>query len=258
MATSARATARRAGDHPVLATGARLGYAANGVLNLVLAWLALQLVLGGSGESTDQTGALRQLAGTPIGGVLLWVVLAGFALLALWQLTEAVSASGRDRLKPAAKAVVYAVLATTAASVLQGSAGDGSEQAEGLTARVLQQPLGVWLVAAVGLAVVAVGLYHVHKGVRARFLRDLRTHPHSWVVRAGRVGYVARGAALGVVGALFVTAALNHDPERTGGLDEALTTLLEAPAGAVLVAAVAVGFACYGVYSFARARYAAV
>lgn len=250
--------ARRAGDHPVLEAGARLGYAASGLLHLVLAWLTLQLVLGHGGGSADQTGALARLAGTPVGGALLWVLLAGFVLLGLWQVTEAVGRRGTHRIKPAAKAVVYAALAYSTVSVMQGSGGGSGQQTTSATARLMSQPAGVWLVGVVGVAVVAVGVFHVVKGMRAGFLQDLRERPHRWVVAIARLGYIGKGLALGAVGTLFALAAVTHDPAEAGGLDQALHRLLDLPAGPLLVGAVAVGFACYGAYSLARARYARV
>ena len=42
------------------------------------------------------------------------------------------------------------------------------------------------------------------------------------------------------------------------GLDGALRSLLELPFGAVLLTLMAIGFAAYGVYSFARAKYGRV
>ena len=251
MAPSLRTAAAEAGDHPLIEHGARLGYAASAVLHALLAWLALQLALGRPTEA-DQTGALRQLAGTGVGSVLLWVLLVGFALLGLWQVTEAVATSGRRRVRPAAKAVVYLALAVTTWQVLRGGGG-GDDQ---MPARLLAAPGGTTLVAGVGLVVVGVGVYHVAKGWRAAFLRDLRENPDRWVVRAGRVGYISKGVALGVVGALLVAAAVTHDPQRDQGLDAALQALLGLPAGTVLVILVAVGLLCFAVYSLARARYA--
>lgn len=258
MASPARTAARRAGDHPVVEAGARLGYAASGLLHLVLAWLTLQLVIGPGGGNADQTGALARLAGTALGGAVLWVLLAGFVLLGLWQVTEAVARHGMRRIRPAAKAVVYAALAFSTVSVLQGTSSSSDQQSRGATARLMSQPAGVWLVGLVGAVIVAVGLFHVVKGTRAGFLEDLREHPHRWVLRTARVGYLGKGVALGAVGGLFAAAALTHDPQEAGGLDDALHRLLGLPAGPVLVSAIAVGFACYGVYSFARARYARV
>lgn len=252
MAPSLRTAAAEAGDHPVIEYGARLGYAASAVLHALLAWLALQLALGRSTEA-DQTGALRQLAGTGAGSALLWVLLAGFALLGVWQVTEALTVRGRRRVRPAAKAAVYVALAVTTWQVLRGGGDSGDDQ---VTGRLLAAPGGTAVVAGVGLVIIGVGVYHVAKGWRSTFLRDLREHPRPWVVRAGRVGYVAKGIALGVVGALFVTAAVTHDPERDQGLDAALQALLGLPAGTVLVILVAAGLLCYAVYSLARARYA--
>ena len=58
-----------------------------------------------------------------------------------------------------------------------------------------------------------------------------------------------------LVGGLFVTAAATRDADEAGGLDQALTTLREQPAGPALLTAIGVGFAAYGLYCIARARY---
>ena len=89
---SAKTAAARAGDHPVVEWGARLGYAASGVLHLLLAYLTAQIALGSGGKQASQSGALATLAEEPLGQVLLWVIAVGFTLLALWQVTELVTA----------------------------------------------------------------------------------------------------------------------------------------------------------------------
>ena len=259
MDATVRGTAAQAGNHRLLETGARLGYAASGVLHLLIAWLALQVAWGQSGESADQTGAMQQLAGNPLGAVLLWVLTVGFALLAVWQIAEAIARSDTGtRLKSAGKAVVYLALAWTALSVVRGSSQSGSGKTESTTATLMAQPFGRALVALVGLGVIAVAVYHVVKGWKKKFRQDLREDPGPWVVRAGQIGYIAKGVALGVVGALFVMAAATADSERASGLDGALRSLQQLPFGKVLLTAVALGLAAYGVYSFGRARHAKV
>jgi fumarate reductase subunit D len=259
MTRPVQQAASRAGDHPVLAVGARLGYAASGVLHLLLAWVTVQLAWTSGGEQADQQGALAQLAENGLGLALLWVLLVGFVLLALWQAAEAVAhGEAADRAKNAAKAITYGVLAATTLTVLLGggSGGGGSGQA---TSTLLGSVGGRLLVGAVGVGVVAVGGYHVVKGWRESFLDDLRAHPAAWVRRSGRIGYVGKGAALAVVGVLLVVAAVRSDPEQAEGLDAALHTLAGLPFGAVLLTLVALGFAGYGVYALAgRARYAKV
>ena len=72
------------------------------------------------------------------------------------------------------------------------------------------------------------------------------------------MGYIVKGIALGVVGVLFVIAAVQHRSKEASGLDGALRTLQDAPAGGAVLTVVALGIGLFGVYSFARARYARV
>lgn len=255
-----QSTARQAGSHPVVQKGARLGYAANGLINVLIGWIALQLALGvgAGGQDASASGALRTLAGQPFGAALLWVVLVGFALLAVWQAVEAfLGHETKDRVKAAGKAVTYLVLAALTWTIVQGpTSSGGSGGSAQMTATLLAQPFGRVLVGLVGLGVAAVGAYGVHKGWTRKFLRDLQERPAPWVVTAGRLGYIARGVSFVVVGALFLVAAWTSDAQEAQGLDGALQSMLALPFGRVLLGVVALGFIAFGVYSFARAKYA--
>ena len=257
MSGDVRTTAAQAGDHPVIEMGARLGFGASGLLHLLIAWITLQLAWTGTSQQADQQGALSSLAGSGIGRALLWLTLVGFALLAVWQVTEAVvRTETTDRVKAVGKAVINVVLAWTAWSVLQGTSSGGG--GGGLAAGLMTSPAGRVLVGLVGLGIVGVGGYHVVKGWKRKFLEDLRENPGRWAVQAGRVGYIAKGIALAVVGGLLTTAALQDGSVQEQGLDAALHAVARLPLGAVLLTLAGLGFAAYGVYSFARARYGRV
>lgn len=256
---SARTAAARASDHPVVEWGARLGYGANGVLHLMLAWLAVQVALGGGGKQASQSGALGTLAKEPVGQALLWVLGAGFVLLAVWQLTEIVTQhEAFERAKAGGKLVVYAALAWTSFVFASGGRTSSNKQTKDFTATLMDAPAGQLLVGLVGVAVLGVAGYHVYKGWQKKFLEDLQEHPGRWAVVAGRIGYIAKGIALAAVGVLFITAAVQHRSGKANGLDGALRSLLDLPAGPLILLGIALGLAAYGVYSFARARYARV
>ena len=257
--TVARGAARKAGDHPVIEWGARLGYAASGVLHLVLAWITAQVALGGASQQASQSGALATLAHQSFGQFLLWVLAVGFALLALWQVTElVVQREAFDKAKAAGKAVMYAALAWTALTFALGGHTSSNKQTKDFTRTLMEAPAGRLLVGAVGVGIIGVALYHVYKGWKKKFLEDLQEHPGRWAVVAGRVGYIGKGIALAAVGVLFIVAAVQHQAGEVTGLDGALKSLRDLPAGVVILIGVALGFAAYGVYSFARARYAKV
>jgi len=257
--------ANKVESHPALQTGARVGYAVSGVLHLLIGWIGLQIAWSASGTSADQSGALQSLAGNGLGRLTLWLAVLGFLSLGLWQLANTLTSKpAKDastwafRVKGGAKVVLYLALAWTSFSVARGRPGSSKEQSTDFTASLLQHSGGRLAVAVIGLVVIGVGGYHVHKGWTRKFLQDLRENPGVIATRAGILGYIAKGVALGVVGALFVAAAAQNSSRKATGLDGALRSLREQPAGQWLLTAVALGLAAYGLYSFARARYARV
>lgn len=259
MNDEVREAAHNASDNPVVEWGARLGYVVSGLLHLLIGWLALEVALGHNNKQASQSGALATLAKQPFGDLVLWLAVVGFALLAVWQLTEVVTQrENGDRAKAAGKAVLYLALAWSSYKFATGKGSSSNKQTQDFTAKLMDQPAGRILVGVIGLAVIAVGGYHVYKGLKEKFLRDLQEHPGRWAVIAGKVGYVAKGVALAVVGLLFVIAAFQHKASKSTGLDGALRTMRDAPFGKVVLIAVAIGIAAYGVYSFARARYARI
>ena len=120
----ARDTARRATRHDSVRLAGRLGYLATGVLHLVLAALTLALAWGSPSADADQSGAFATLTRSGGGRVLLWVLVVGFAGLAVRQVLVAVADRDdddlADRAKAAAKGGLYAALAFSAGGVATG------------------------------------------------------------------------------------------------------------------------------------------
>ena len=190
----------------------------------------------------------------------------GLFALALWLLLAAVLGigSGSDKrwartLTSAAKAVAYIALAVTSLTFARGSSSNATSSTQHASSDILKLPGGQVLLALVGLIAVGVGVYMIIKGARRGFRKDLDL-PGGAAGRAvtvlGIVGYVAKGIAVGVVGVLFAVAAATLDPNKATGLDGALRSLTSLPFGAVLLCAVGIGLIAFGVYTFARARYA--
>ncbi|MEP7193984.1 MAG: DUF1206 domain-containing protein [Actinomycetota bacterium] len=251
--------------HPVLQNGARTGYALNGLLHLMIAWIALQIAWTASGKSADQSGALQTVAGSSVGRLALLVAVLGFLALGVWQLASAVavrthgqSSQWADKVKGISKAVVYLVLAWTSFSFAKGQPSSSKAQSADFTATLLRHTGGRLLIAVIGLVIIGVGGYHVVKGWTKKFLTDLRENPGLLATRAGAVGYIAKGIALVLVGVLFVTAAVRNSADKATGLDGALRSLRQQVVGSWLLSVVGLGLGAYGLYSLARAKYARV
>jgi hypothetical protein len=262
----AKAGARRAARGPVAEVLARAGLTARGVIYLLIGLVAILIAVGQKAREADQAGALKLLASTPIGLVALWLLGLGFAAYALWRLSEAalgVTGEGYGagpRLKSAARAVVYAGFAVLTFDIIAGTGGSQARRERDWTAKAMHYPGGRWLVGAIGLAVVIVGLVLVLEGVRAKFMRLLETARMSPRTRAvvkplGMIGTAARGAIFALAGALVVEAAVNYQPSKARGLDKALLTLRDQPFGTALLVAAALGLIIFGIYALCEARW---
>jgi hypothetical protein len=246
--------------------GVRFGMVAYGVVHLVVAWLALELALGDHGKNASQKGAMQALAHESYGPALLWLIAVGMAVLVVWRVVEVFSGHQeydggkrwRRRAASAFKAVIYAYVGYTALRYAVGSGS--SSNSTSYTKTLMNQPFGRWLVGVVGLAIIAYGVSYARRGWTEKFMENLDARgtigdagtAYRWV---GKVGYIAKGIAFCVVGGLFVAAAVTHHAKKSGGLDQALHTVLQQPLGPVLLILIAVGIACYGLFCFARARH---
>ncbi|MEP6665479.1 MAG: DUF1206 domain-containing protein [Nocardioidaceae bacterium] len=265
----AEGAARQIQDNVWFERGIRVGLAAYGIIHILVGWLALQLAFGDSSGAPDQQGALQQVAQQSYGEPLLWVIGIGLFILAIWQLFEAIwGHRSRDepkrtikRIGSAGKVVLYTVIGISALKTALDANSGGRSSEDKWTAKLMQQSAGQWLVAAVGLIIIVLAFMQAKRGVTKSFEKDLQAaatsgESGSAVVKLGQVGYVSKGVALAVIGGLFVWAAWNHDPKKAGGLDVALRTLLDQSVGPWLLALVAAGIVCFGLYCFAWARYA--
>jgi hypothetical protein len=246
--------------------GVRFGMITYGIVHLVVAWLAVQLALGQRHQNASQKGAMQTLAQQPFGPFLLWLIAIGMSVLTLWRVLEALVGHReydggkrvRRRLVSAFKAVIYGYLAYLAFRFAIG-AGSSSSTTH-FTATLMDQPYGRWLVGLVGVAIAAYGVQYARRGWTEKFMEDLDVRgstgdagtAYRWI---GKVGYIAKGIAFVVVGGLFVAAGVTHHAKKSGGLDQALHTVLQQPFGPFLLIVIAAGIACYGLFCFVRARH---
>ena len=231
---------------------ARVGLAAIGVLHILIGAIALAVAFGAGTGSADQTGALQALVSVPGGLFVVWLVIIGLIFLALWQLLQVFTARRPgQKLVEAGKCVIYAALAVIAVSVSMGGSHDSSSQEKSMSAKLLAMPGGVFLLAAIGLAIVAGGIVFIVNGSTHRFERDLRLPPNRLAgitTALGRIGYISKGIALLIVGGLVVFGAVTSDPGKAGGLDGSLKSLTQVPFGVVLLVLIALGLIAYGAF----------
>lgn len=237
-----------------LTTLTRIGFAARGLLYIVIALLVIT-----TGRAEDPSGALQYL-GQGGGRVLLIIMAAGLMAYSLWRLSDAafdIEHHGSDmkgsakRAGAAASGLVHLLLAWQSVKLIQGvsSSGGGAREASDVA---LQVPGGSWLLVVAGIVLLGVGVAQFVKAFKATFLRHLdpQIARQPWAKWSGRAGYTARGLVFLISSYFFVQAGLQEESSRAGGMAQALSWL-----SSPLDVLVAIGLFAFGLFSLIEARF---
>lgn len=258
--------------HPTIVKFGRVGWLAKGVVYLLAGGLALHVVnrsfgwtkvMAGSTEASP-TGAIKEVAQSQSGPLLLIALAVGMFLYAAWRLATAILPGSTDaeglvtRVGYCISAIIYTTFGFTALSLARSRAAkaDGNETVTDMTRQVLQEPTGRWLIGFAGAVVIATGVYRISKGLRSDVTCDIDMSGMSRVRseltrRLGAVGEIGRGIAMGLIGFFLIRAAVTFRAAEATGLDGALRRLALETWGVFVVAAVGIGLIAYGLFCLA-------
>ncbi|SMH44296.1 protein of unknown function [Rathayibacter oskolensis] len=242
---------------------ARLGFAVNGLLHLVIGAIAIRLALGDTSTAeADPSGAIAGLTSAPLGSSAAWLAFSAVLALGLWQLTlggrsDSTSRTTRwgRRVVEAGKGLASLTLAATALVFALGGSTSSSQTIRTVNQELVASTTGVIVLGLTGAIVLGTGIGFVAIGIRRGFRKLIRV-PHGRrgrvVTTLGTTGYVAKGVAIGIAGGIFITAAFTGDADSATGLDGALRFLAVPPYGTIVLALIGVGLIMYGVFLLAR------
>ncbi len=264
-------------EHPGAVKLGRAGWFAKGVVYLIAGYLALAVAAKASGwahtesagnQEASPVGAIKTVAGSTGGTLLLWLLAGGMLLYAAWRVVSAMLPGKTDaegiakRIGFVASAVMYTTFATSAIALARDSAKkpDGNQKVTDISATFMSHNFGRVVIGLVGAVVVAVGLYRIFKGVTVDVEDELdmshvAAQQSRWIDRLGAVGEVGRGIGFSLVGFFLVRSALTYEPEQATGLDGALRRLATESWGIVVVVVVGLGFTAYGLFCLATFRH---
>jgi Domain of Unknown Function (DUF1206) len=255
----------------------RLGLACRGTVYLLVGYLAFRLALaahGRAGSPASTAGAVQAAAAPAWGRVPLVLLIAGLGAFALTQLIEAVfrpsHATGtmgrwRQRAVSSWGCLLYLAFCLSTARLLAGTPPQQTAQSEqrqdtDVTAVLLRTGWGRVLLILVGVLVLVAGVEAGRRSVRLDF-RERFSSGHmprvlAMLTRAlGAYGCVARAVVFVLVGVFVLKAAVLSSASQAKGLDAVFRSVASSAGGAWLLALLASGLACYGLYCLLEARY---
>ena len=239
---------------------ARAGYAARGVVYMLLGYFAL----GTAGAEDGQTSVLRQIQDLPLGTILLVLVglgLAGWGLYRLYGAAIDIQGKGTDakglgtRFGHALSGIVHLGLCWVALRLAfgDGSAGSGGGDTKAAAAATAESlPLGDTLIVIVGIGFALAALQQLVKAATGKFMDLVDPGAPGFTEWLGRAGYAARGVVFGAIAWQVLQIAFTGDSGRNAGVGGALDSLRDT---GWLYTLVAVGLILFGAFSLVMARY---
>jgi len=262
-----------AAEHPGLVKLGRAGWFAKGVVYVLAGILALQVAAKASGFADSPTtgqqeaspiGAIKTVAGSGGGTLLLWLLAIGMLLYAAWRVVSALLPGSTDakgwahRIGYVASAVMYTTFALSAIALARdgNKVPNGNQKVTDISTKIMSHSAGRWLFGLVGLIVMGVGVYRMVKGFKIDVDDELDmsgTNPgyRRFVEKIGAIGEIGRGIGFALVGFFLLRAAVRYNPNEATGLDGALRRLAAESWGVFVVVIVGIGFAAYGVFCLA-------
>ncbi|HEX7862822.1 MAG TPA: DUF1206 domain-containing protein [Verrucomicrobiae bacterium] len=249
---------------------ARIGYASKGAIYLLVGVLAVMAALNLGGSINGPKEALARLEPKAFGKVILSMICAGLACYSVWRFVQSFfdpDHKGKSAKGLAVRAgfsisgIVHAYLAVAVASIVLGNGnGGGGASEQGLTAKLMAQPLGIWLVGIVGTVFGGIAIFHIARGITGKFRKRLQFTQQSEKVRTVicrtcQFGLIARGITFLIIAWFFIRAAIHYAPNEAGGLREALGFVASQVYGPWLLVVLGLGMAAYGIYAFVEAKY---
>lgn len=242
----------------------RAGYAGRGLVYVVVAGISLYAIWRG-GQAQSTSSALGWLEATTWGGLLLFLIFVGMFAYAIWRVVDAIwdlEDYGRDgegavaRLGLVISGIIHLGIGIVAFSLLFGSGGGQGSSIPRYVGAVMQWPGGRWIIGLAGLITIGAGLFYVYKGWSEKYREHLRGNRFTlrWNP-ALKAGVISQGVIVGIVGLLFVYAAIRANPNEAGGVGAAFSWLSQQAYGQILVAAVCVGLLGFALFCFVNAAY---
>ncbi|MDN3493500.1 DUF1206 domain-containing protein [Winogradskyella bathintestinalis] len=244
-------------------TISRLGMGAKGIVYLLIGVLTALAAFGQGGSKSGKDGILKFLAEQSYGKVLLVALGLGLLCYMLYRLYQAFANPKNldddtkgyfKRIAYGVSGLIYGFLAYSAIKMAFGSSSGNS----GSSSKFLNSEYGNIIAFGIALILLGKAIYEFYVAYSGKFKEDIEhssidSDAQSLVIKAGKMGFTARGIVAAIMSFLFVKAGMgsaNGDINRADAF-----SFLQNEFGSIVLGIVAIGVALYGVFMLIKSKY---
>ncbi len=240
-------------------TFARFGIFTKGVIYLMIGGLTAYTAFGSGGGAKGSDSMLKKVSSQPFGQILLGLMILGILAFVGWRLYLAIKnpnsegddkKDGLKRAGYAVSALSYLSLAVFGINLLINSGSSSGGGGGSWLSKILDQSWGKYAVIFIALCILGKGIYELYRAYSGKFKdkiqnSELDSDAQSFLIKAGKLGFTARGIVFGIISYLFFRAAMSSSAGKAGGTKDAFQFIQE-QGGTIMMGVIAVGLALYG------------
>lgn len=252
---------------------AKVGLFAKGIVYCLIGLLAFMSAFhigGQSASKSDKSGLVQYLLQQPLGKIALIIISAGLLCYSIWRFMQTFLDTEHKGKEPKGlgkrfsyffSGVAYLSVSFIAIkAVLENSANSNGKSRADMVQSLLEKPWGVWVLIAQALVLSGIGIYQVWYGFSEKYKKhvdaqELDQKTSYSLLKAGKIGYIARGIVWLLIAFLLFKAITHHNASEAGDTGTAFSFVQNNPYGTYLLAILAIGLICYGVMNFIRAAF---
>ncbi|MCW3114619.1 MAG: hypothetical protein JWR18_3015 [Segetibacter sp.] len=252
---------------------ARIGLISKGIIYCLIGIVAFMSAFKIGGESythTNKKGLMSLIQQQFAGQFLLALLILGLLCYCLWRGVQCFSDTENkgSNSKGFAKrgryllsGLIYLSFAIAAAQVLLHSGGNnGGNSNQKIIQELLAKPFGQYLAGTAAAIIAGVGIYQIIYGISGKYKKHvtglhLHTNASAYLLKAGTIGYIARGIVWLIISWLMFKAAIHASAKDAGDTNQAFQFIEDSSYGPVLAGLLGLGLVLYGVFNFIRARF---
>lgn len=244
---------------------ARFGLSAMGFVYVLVGILTAMTAFNWGGKKTGTKGAIAYLAGQPFGKILLATMAIGLFSYAFWRIYQTFYDTrnlGKDFKALFTRAgyftggLFYGTLGFVAVKLLFGSGYDNQQK---VIINALSSKYGSYFAIIFGLVLAGKAIFESYFVVSNQFKKNVQASEmppkaQTTLLKFGVIGHSARALVFGVMSFLTVRTGVTFRNKKMSTLTDAFQ-FLDNEFGDVVLGLVALGFLCFGLFMFVKAKY---